>query len=159
MACRLKFGTKNGKSVTDEKGELVCINTFPSKPIGFWNDERDRKYRQSYFDRYPNVWCHGDYVSLNQHGGMIFHGRSDTTLNRGGVRIGTAEIYRQVEKLEEVLESVVVEQNYKDEVRIILFVKLIDGLLIDDDLKQRIIIQNSKKYLSSTCARRYRSSV
>ena len=132
---------ENGKSVTDEKGELVCINTFPSKPTGFWNDERDRKYRQSYFDRYPNVWCHGDYVSLNQHGGMIFHGRSDTTLNRGGVRIGTAEIYRQVEKLEEVLESVVVEQNYKDEVRIILFVKLIDGLLIDDDLKQRIIIQ------------------
>jgi acetoacetyl-CoA synthetase len=132
---------ENGKSVTDEKGELVCIKTFPSKPTGFWNDEGDRKYRQSYFERFPNVWCHGDYVSLNQHGGMVFHGRSDTTLNRGGVRIGTAEIYRQVEKLKEVLESVVVEQNYKDETRIILFVKLIDGLLIDDDLKQRIIIQ------------------
>ena len=132
---------ENGKSVTDEKGELVCIKTFPSKPTGFWNDEGDRKYRQSYFERFPNVWCHGDYVSLNQHGGMVFHGRSDTTLNRGGVRIGTAEIYRQVEKLKEVLESVVVEQNYKDEARIILFVKLIDGLLIDDDLKQRIIIQ------------------
>jgi acetoacetyl-CoA synthetase len=132
---------ENAKPVANEKGELVCIKTFPSKPTGFWNDEGDRKYRQSYFERFPNVWCHGDYVSINQHGGMVFHGRSDTTLNRGGVRIGTAEIYRQVEKLKEVLESVVVEQNYKDEARIILFVKLIDGLLIDDDLKQRIIIQ------------------
>ena len=141
LGMSVEVWNENGKPVTNEKGELVCIKTFPSKPTGFWNDEGDRKYRQSYFDRFPNVWCHGDYVSLNQHGGMVFHGRSDTTLNRGGVRIGTAEIYRQVEKLKEVLESVVVEQNYKDDARIILFVKLIDGLLIDDNLKQRIIIQ------------------
>ena len=141
LGMSVEVWNENGKPVTNEKGELVCIKTFPSKPTGFWNDEGDRKYRQSYFDRFPNVWCHGDYVSLNQHGGMVFHGRSDTTLNRGGVRIGTAEIYRQVEKLKEVLESVVVEQNYKDDARIILFVKLIDGLLIGDNLKQRIIIQ------------------
>ena len=132
---------ENGKPVANEKGELVCTKTFPSKPIYFWNDEENIKYRQSYFEHYPNVWCHGDYVSLNHHGGMIFHGRSDTTLNRGGVRIGTAEIYRQVEKLKEVLESIVVEQEYKGDSRIVLFVKLREGLLIDDGLKQRIILQ------------------
>ena len=130
-----------GESVIDQKGELVCTKTFPSKPTGFWNDYDGEKYRQSYFDRYPNVWCHGDFVSLNLIGGMVFYGRSDTTLNRGGVRIGTAEIYRQVEKLTEVLESIVVEQNWQDDIRVVLFVKLKDGLQLDDDLKQRIVTQ------------------
>jgi acetoacetyl-CoA synthetase len=130
-----------GESVIDQKGELVCIKTFPSKPTGFWNDYDGEKYRQSYFDRYSNVWCHGDFVSLNLNGGMVFYGRSDTTLNRGGVRIGTAEIYRQVEKLREVLESIVVEQNWQDDIRVVLFVKLKDGLQLDDDLKQRIVTQ------------------
>jgi len=130
-----------GESVIDQKGELVCIKTFPSKPTGFWNDDDGNKYRQSYFDRYPNVWCHGDFVSLNLNGGMVFYGRSDTTLNRGGVRIGTAEIYRQVEKLTEVLESIVVAQNWQDDIRVVLFVKLKDGLQLDDDLKQRIVTQ------------------
>jgi len=130
-----------GESVIDQKGELVCTKTFPSKPTGFWNDDEGKKYRQSYFDRYSNVWCHGDFVSLNLNGGMVFYGRSDTTLNRGGVRIGTAEIYRQVEKLTEVLESIVVEQNWQDDIRVVLFVKLKDGLQLDDDLKQRIVTQ------------------
>jgi len=130
-----------GESVIDQKGELVCIKTFPSKPTGFWNDDDGNKYRQSYFDRYPNVWCHGDFVSLNLNGGMVFYGRSDMTLNRGGVRIGTAEIYRQVEKLTEVLESIVVEQNWQDDIRVVLFVKLKDSLRLDDDLKQRIVTQ------------------
>jgi len=130
-----------GESVIDQKGELVCTKTFPSKPTGFWNDDDGEKYRQSYFDRYSNVWCHGDFVSLNLIGGMVFYGRSDTTLNRSGVRIGTAEIYRQVEKLREVLESIVVEQNWQDDIRVVLFVKLKDGLQLDDDLKQRIVTQ------------------
>jgi len=130
-----------GESVIDQKGELVCTKTFPSKPTGFWNDYDGEKYRQSYFDRYPNIWCHGDFVSLNLNGGMVFYGRSDTTLNRGGVRIGTAEIYRQVEKLTEVLESIVVEQNWQDDIRVVLFVKLKDGLQLDDDLKRRIVTQ------------------
>ncbi|MDC0239059.1 acetoacetate--CoA ligase [Candidatus Thioglobus sp.] len=130
-----------GKSVIDQKGELVCMKTFPSKPTGFWNDDEGEKYRQSYFDRYPNVWCHGDFVSLNLNGGMVFYGRSDMTLNRGGVRIGTAEIYRQVEKLNEVLESIVVEQNWQDDVRVVLFVKLKDGLQLDDQLKGIICTQ------------------
>jgi len=117
-----------GESVIDQKGELVCTKTFPSKPTGFWNDDEGKKYRQSYFDRYSNVWCHGDFVSLNLNGGMVFYGRYDTTLNRDGVRIGTAEIYRQVEKLTEVLESIVVAQNWQDDIRVVLFVKLKDGL-------------------------------
>jgi len=130
-----------GESVIDQKGELVCTKTFPSKPTDFWNDDEGKKYRQSYFDRYSNVWCHGDFVSLNLNGGMVFYGRSDTTLNRDGVRIGTAEIYRQVEKLTEVLESIVVAQNWQDDIRVVLFVKLKDGLQLDDDLKQRIVTQ------------------
>jgi len=129
-----------GESVIDQKGELVCIKTFPSKPTGFCDDDGE-KYRQSYFDRYSNVWCHGDFVSLNLNGGMVFYGRSDTTLNRGGVRIGTSEIYRQVEKLTEVIESIVVEQNWQDDIRVVLFVKLKDGLQLDDDLKQTIVTQ------------------
>jgi acetoacetyl-CoA synthetase len=130
-----------GESVVGEKGELVCTSTFPSKPIMFWNDKNMNKYKSSYFERYSNVWCHGDYVKLMESGGMIFYGRSDTTLNRDGVRIGTAEIYRQVEILNEVLESVVVEQALDDDSRIILFVKLIDDQQLNDELKSKIVHQ------------------
>jgi|TARA_B110000977_G_scaffold59830_1_gene81283 acetoacetyl-CoA synthetase len=130
-----------GESVVGEKGELVCTNTFPSKPVMFWNDKNMDKYKNSYFERYSNVWCHGDYVRLMETNGMIFYGRSDTTLNRGGVRIGTAEIYRQVETLIEVLESVVVEQAFDDDSRIILFVKLNEGLKLSDELKHKIVRQ------------------
>ena len=141
LGLSVEVWTDKGESVIDQKGELVCTKTFPSKPTGFWNDDEGEKYRQSYFDRFPNVWCHGDFVSLNLNGGMIFYGRSDTTLNRAGVRIGTAEIYRQVEKLSEVLESIVVEQNWQDDVRVILFVKLKDGLQLDNQLKGIICTQ------------------
>ena len=130
-----------GESVVGEKGELVCTKTFPSKPIGFWNDDERQKYHQSYFNRYPNVWCHGDFVNLNEDGGLVFYGRSDTTLNRGGVRIGTAEIYREVEKFNEVLESIVVEQTWEGDTRIVLFVKLTLQTKLLNDLKEKIVKQ------------------
>ncbi len=128
----------NGKPVTGEKGELVCTRPFPSMPVGFWNDEDGSRYRAAYFDRYPNVWCHGDYVELTQHGGLIFYGRSDAVLNPGGVRIGTAEIYRQVEQLDEVVESLVIGQEWQNDVRVVLFVVLRDDLTLDDELRDRI---------------------
>lgn len=131
----------NAESVINEKGELVCTKTFISKPIGFWNDEDNSKYKSAYFEKYPNVWCHGDYVSINEFGGMQFYGRSDTILNPGGVRIGTAEIYRQVELLEEVEESIVVGQQWQNDVRVILFVKLVDELNLDEKLITKICAQ------------------
>ena len=130
-----------GSPVNGRKGELVCTKTFPSKPVMFWDDKAMKKYSNSYFKRYPNIWHHGDYVKLLDNGGMIFYGRSDTTLNRGGVRIGTAEIYRQVEVLEEVFESIVVEQNWDDDSRIILFVRLKEAIQLTDDLKEKIAKQ------------------
>ena len=130
-----------GSSVNGRKGELVCTKTFPSKPVMFWDDKAMKKYSNSYFKRYPNIWHHGDYVKLLDNGGMVFYGRSDTTLNRGGVRIGTAEIYRQVEVLEEVFESIVVEQNWDDDSRIILFVRLKEAIQLTDDLKEKIAKQ------------------
>ena len=130
-----------GSPVNGGKGELVCTKTFPSKPVMFWDDKAMKKYSNSYFKRYPNIWHHGDYVKLLDNGGMVFYGRSDTTLNRGGVRIGTAEIYRQVEVLEEVFESIVVEQNWDDDSRIILFVRLKEAIQLTDDLKEKIAKQ------------------
>jgi len=107
-------------------------------PLGFWNDDDGSRYHNAYFDRFENVWCHGDYVELTAHGGMIIHGRSDAVLNPGGVRIGTAEIYRQVEKIDQVMESVVIGQQWQGDVRVVLFVVLRDGLLLDDELVQTI---------------------
>ena len=125
-----------------ERGELVCTAPFPSMPIGFWNDPDGSKYRAAYFERYPGVWCHGDYVELTEHGGMVIYGRSDATLNPGGVRIGTAEIYRQVEQLPEVEESLVIGQDWPPgevgDVRVVLFVKLTAGLALDDALADKI---------------------
>ncbi len=124
------------------KGELVCTAPFPSMPVRFWNDPGDAKYIATYFERFPGVWCHGDYVELTAHGGLVFHGRSDATLNPGGVRIGTAEIYRQVEQLPEVLESLVIGQDWPPgevgDSRVILFVRLRDGVNLDQALTERI---------------------
>lgn len=120
------------------KGELVCLQAFPSMPAGFWNDEDGKKYHSAYFKRFPNIWAHGDYGELTQHEGVIIHGRSDAVLNPGGVRIGTAEIYRQVEKIESVFESIAIGQHWQDDVRIILFVRLKDGYQLDQALQDLI---------------------
>ena len=117
-----------------EKGELVCLKPFPSMPIEFWNDPDGSRYRGAYFETYPGVWHHGDFIELTEHGGIIIYGRSDATLNPGGVRIGTAEIYRQVEQLEEVEESIVIGQDWEDDVRVVLFVRLRDGVSLDESL-------------------------
>ncbi len=127
-----------GRPVRGEKGELVCARSFPVMPLGFWNDPEGVKYHAAYFERFPNVWCHGDYAEITAHGGFVIYGRSDATLNPGGVRIGTAEIYRQVEKLEEVIEALVIGQKWENDVRVVLFVKLREGLRLDDDLARRI---------------------
>lgn len=131
-----------GQPIRGEKGELVCTKPFPSMPIGFWHDDDGRKYRAAYFEHFPNVWTHGDYVEITERGGMVIYGRSDAVLNPGGVRIGTAEIYRQVEKLDEVLESVVIGQDWPPEkpgdVRVVLFVRLVDGYQLNADLEKRI---------------------
>ncbi|MDH5266032.1 MAG: acetoacetate--CoA ligase, partial [Betaproteobacteria bacterium] len=123
---------------TRDKGELVCTKAFPCMPLRFWGDADGAKYRAAYFEKYPNVWRHGDWCELTPHGGMIIYGRSDAVLNPGGVRIGTAEIYRQVEQLEEVIESLVIGQDWEGDVRVVLFVKLKEGLLLDDALVNAI---------------------
>jgi acetoacetyl-CoA synthetase len=127
-----------GRPVRGEKGELVCTAPFPCCPVGFWNDADGSRFHDAYFARFANVWAHGDYGEITGHGGFIIHGRSDAVLNPGGVRIGTAEIYRQVERIEEVLESIVIGQQWEDDVRVVLFVVLRDGLTLDDGLRDRI---------------------
>ena len=128
-----------GQPVRGEPGELVCTKPFPSMPIGFWNDPDQSKYRDAYFDTFPNAWRHGDWAEITAHGGLIITGRSDATLNPGGVRIGTAEIYRQVEQLAEVLESLVIGQELGGgDVRVVLFVRLREGLMLDDVLREKI---------------------
>ncbi len=127
-----------GEPVTREKGELVCCKPFPSMPVGFWNDADGSKYHAAYFNRFANIWCHGDYAELTAHGGLIIYGRSDTVLNPGGVRIGTAEIYRQVERFAEVLESMAVGQDWQGDVRVILFVRMFPGHSLTTALEQRL---------------------
>jgi acetoacetyl-CoA synthetase len=131
----------DGKPLQAGKGELVCKNAFPSMPAGFWNDPDGRKYHAAYFDRFPNVWCHGDFAEWTEHGGMIILGRSDATLNPGGVRIGTAEIYAQVEQVPEVVEALAIGQNFDNDVRVVLFVRLKDGVVLDEALAGRIRTQ------------------
>lgn len=128
----------DGQPVVEEKGELVCVKPFPCMPIGFWNDDDGARYKSAYFERFDNIWSHGDFAELTPRGGMIIYGRSDAILNPGGVRIGTAEIYRQVEKLDEVLESIAVGQDIGGDVRVVLFVVLREGLTLDQDLIDRI---------------------
>lgn len=131
-----------GRPITGLAGELVCTRPFPSMPVAFWNDPDGVKYRAAYFSRFPGVWCHGDWAEITAHDGVVISGRSDATLNPGGVRIGSAEIYRQVEQLDEVLESIVVAQrvavNGESDERLVLFVRLRDGLTLDDDLRTKI---------------------
>jgi acetoacetyl-CoA synthetase len=127
-----------GRPVVGEQGELVCTRPFPSAPVGFWNDPDRSRYRGAYFERFPGVWAHGDFAELTPGGGLIIYGRSDAVLNPGGVRIGTAEIYRQVEKLDEIVESIAIGQRWADDVRVVLFVVLKPGLELDDALKARI---------------------
>jgi len=131
-------GDDNRLLSAGEKGELVCANAFPSMPLGFWNDPDGARYHDAYFDKFPNVWCHGDYITITEHGGIVVFGRSDAVLNPGGVRIGTAEIYRQAERIPEVMESLVIGQQWQGDVRVVLFVRLQDGLTLDDDLRERI---------------------
>ena len=127
-----------GVEVVCENGELVCTRAFPSMPLGFWNDPDNKKYHAAYFERFPGVWAHGDYAELTGNGGLVIHGRSDAVLNPGGVRIGTAEIYRQVEKMDEVVESIAIGQRWSDDERVILFVVLREGRILDDALRAEI---------------------
>jgi acetoacetyl-CoA synthetase len=138
LGMRVEVFDDQGRPVQGEKGELVCSAPFPSMPIGFWNDADGSKYRAAYFERFPGVWHHGDYAELTEHNGYIIHGRSDAVLNPGGVRIGTAEIYRQVEQLDEVVESIVIGQEVGHDVRVVLFVKLREDLTLDAALTERI---------------------
>ena len=141
---------EDGNSIVDEKGELVCTQTFPCQPVYFWADPDGEKYHNAYFARFDNVWHHGDYVRLTEHGGIVVYGRSDATLNPGGVRIGTAEIYRHVEQLDEVIESIVIGQDWDNDVRVVLFVVLQDGIELDDALVDKI-----RKTVRARCTPRH----
>ncbi|MCE3285859.1 MAG: acetoacetate-CoA ligase [Steroidobacteraceae bacterium] len=138
LGMRVEVFDENGRPVRGARGELVCTRPFPSMPVGFWNDPDGRKYRAAYFERFPGVWCHGDYAMLTEHDGLVILGRSDAVLNPGGVRIGTAEIYRQVEKLEEILESLAIGQEWDNDVRVVLFVRLRPGVELDAALEKKI---------------------
>jgi acetoacetyl-CoA synthetase len=138
LGMKVEIWDDHGHPVTNERGELVCTAPFPSMPVGFWNDPDGSRYRAAYFERYPGVWHHGDYALLTSRGGLVILGRSDAVLNPGGVRIGTAEIYRQVEQLDEVMESVVVGQEWKTDIRVVLFVRLRDDLALDEAISERI---------------------
>ena len=129
---------EKGFSIKNTKGELVCKNPFPSMPVKFWNDDGDIKYKSAYFEKYKNVWHHGDFAKITDNGGFIIFGRSDTTLNPGGVRLGTTEIYSVVEKFEEIQESIVIGQSWNNDIRIILFVVLNKGYNLTDEIKDKI---------------------
>ncbi|MBF0375280.1 MAG: acetoacetate--CoA ligase, partial [Alphaproteobacteria bacterium] len=138
LGMRVEVFDETGHAVQGRKGELVCTRGFPSMPVGFWNDPDGSKYHRAYFERFPGVWTHGDWVELTERGTLIIYGRSDATLNPGGVRIGTAEIYRQVEQLDEVMESLVIGQDWDHDVRVVLFVRLRPGVVLDEALEKRI---------------------
>ena len=138
LGMAVEVWNQSGQPVIGEKGELVCTRSFPCMPVGFWGDDDGSRYHDAYFSQYPGVWAQGDYAEENAEGSLVIHGRSDAVLNPGGVRIGTAEIYRQVEKIEEVVESVAIGQDWHNDVRVVLFVRLRDGLPLDDALRQRI---------------------
>ncbi len=138
LAMKVEAFDANGQPVVGEQGELVCTAAFPSMPIYFWNDPDQEKYHKAYFDVYAGVWRHGDYITVTERGGVIMHGRSDATLNPGGVRIGTAEIYRQIDPIEEIADCVVVGQNWKNDVRVILFVQMAPGCELTPELETRV---------------------
>lgn len=138
LAMAVEVWDDEGHPIRQEKGELVCVKAFPSMPVQFWNDPEGTKYRAAYFDRFPGIWCHGDFAEITAHGGFVIHGRSDATLNPGGVRIGTAEIYAQVERIETVMEALAIGQNWDNDVRVVLFVRLREGVVLDAALEKRI---------------------
>jgi acetoacetyl-CoA synthetase len=138
LGMRVDVYDEQGRSLRGEKGELVCTAPFPSIPLGFWNDEGGRRFRKAYFEKHPGVWSHGDFAEITPRGGMVIHGRSDAVLNPGGVRIGTAEIYRQVESIPEVLESLAIGQAWQGDTRVVLFVRLREGVALDEELSARI---------------------
>jgi acetoacetyl-CoA synthetase len=138
LGMAVEVWNEDGEPVREEKGELVCVRPFPSTPVMFWNDPDGSKYRLAYFARFENVWRHGDFAEWTSHGGMIIHGRSDAVLNPGGVRIGTAEIYNQIDRMSEIVESLCIGQAWRDDVRTVLFVRLADGITLDDALRGKI---------------------
>jgi len=142
--------SENGKSLINNQGELVCTSPFPSMPIYFWDDPNGEKYKKAYFEKYPRIWHHGDYISISKHSGITMHGRSDATLNPGGVRIGTSEIYRVVENMPEIDDSLVIGQEWQGDERVILFVKLNDGYNLDNELIKKIKIS-----IKSNCSPRH----
>jgi len=141
---------QEGHSIRNEKGELVCKNSFPSMPIYFWNDADGSKYHHAYFDKFENIWYHGDYIEINDHGGVTIYGRSDATLNPGGVRIGTAEIYRVVEKLDEIADSLVVGVQKDGDEQVALFLKMNEGHKLTEEL-----INSIKSIIRSNCSPRH----
>ncbi|MBI3445853.1 MAG: acetoacetate--CoA ligase [Magnetospirillum sp.] len=138
LGMKVEVFDESGSAVEGRKGELVCTRAFPSMPVGFWGDPGGAKYRAAYFEKYPGIWTHGDWVELTATGGIVVYGRSDATLNPGGVRIGTAEIYRQVEQIDDVMESLVIGQDWQGDVRVILFVRLRDGIRLSAELESLI---------------------
>ncbi|CAH1673839.1 MULTISPECIES: acetoacetate--CoA ligase [unclassified Chelatococcus] len=138
LGLAIEIWDDDGRPMTHGKGELVCAKAFPTMPLGFWNDPDGSRYRASYFERFPGVWCHGDFAEWTEHGGIVIHGRSDATLNPGGVRIGTAEIYAQLDRMPEVLEGIAIGQEWDNDVRVVLFVRLAEGARLDEDLQQAI---------------------
>ncbi|MEO1562086.1 MAG: acetoacetate--CoA ligase [Pseudomonadota bacterium] len=150
LAMDVRVFNADGQHVEGEQGELVCVKPHPSMPVGFWNDPDGEKYHNAYFAKFENVWHHGDFVELTPQGGMVFYGRSDAVLNPGGVRIGTAEIYRQVEQIDEVLEGLVIGQQWQDDVRVVLFVRLAEGVALDEALVKKI-----KSEIRTNCTPRH----
>jgi acetoacetyl-CoA synthetase len=138
LGMRVEAFDEEGKAVVNRKGELVCTAPFPSMPLYFWDDPDGKKYRKAYFEVYPDVWTHGDFIEITDTGGVIIYGRSDATLNPGGMRIGTAEIYRQMETIPEVADSVAVGQRRQADERVLLFVRLVDGMELTEELRERI---------------------
>ena len=138
LGMAVEVWNEQGQRVIGEKGELVCTRHFLSMPVGFWNDPQGTRFQAAYFETFPGVWAHGDYAEETAHGGLVIHGRSDAVLNPGGVRIGTAEIYRQVEKVEDVLEAIAIGQEWQSDVRVVLFVRLRNGVTLSDELETRI---------------------
>ncbi len=151
LGMAVKIYNEQGQAVNNEQGELVCTKAFPSMPVFFWNDPDNKKYHQAYFEHFKNVWTHGDYAKQTSNNGFIIYGRSDTTLNPGGIRIGTAEIYRQLEHLESVIDSVVVAQEWQDDQRIILFVQLLQDKSLDTDMKEALF-QEIRQRIRHNCS-------
>ena len=153
LGMNVKIFNEKGNFIKNKKGELVCVNPFPSMPLKFWNDKKDQKFQNAYFNKYKNVWHHGDYAEIKNNGGFVIYGRSDATLNPGGVRLGTSEIYSVIEKFKEIKESIVVGQKWDNDIRIILFVVLNKKFNFNEDLKnkmkKRIRIEASPRHVPS----------